>query len=198
MWGTFPIALRTVVEVVDPVTVTWCRYLVSAVGMGVLLTFQGHLPTRENFANRRWLFFLIALIGFAANNFGFLLGLRLTTPSTAQIVIQLAPLLVIFGAVRWFGEHFRAWQWVGVGIIPLGLLVFFHQKLNGFSDSFGLGLLVLIGSAFLWAGYALAQKRLIRDMKSVAIMGIIYAAGTVLMLPAIHLSHLAALASTRW
>ena len=198
LWGSLPIALRPVVEVVDPVTVTWCRYLVASVGMGALLAYQGHLPTRQNFAQGRWLFLLIALVGFAANNFGFLWGLRLTTPSTAQIVIQLAPLLVIFGAVRWFGEHFGAWQWVGVSLLPFGLLVFFHQKLSGFSDSFGLGLLVLVGSAFLWASYALAQKRLIRDMKSVAIMGIIYVTGSILMLPAIDISHLAALDTTRW
>ena len=72
LWGSLPIALRPVVEVVDPVTVTWCRYLVASVGMGALLAYQGHLPTRQNFAQGRWLFLLIALVGFAANNFGFL------------------------------------------------------------------------------------------------------------------------------
>jgi drug/metabolite transporter (DMT)-like permease len=198
LWGSLPIALRPVVEKVDPVTVTWTRYLVATAGLGMFLYWQGNLPGRAQLADRRWLFLLLALLGFAGNNFGFLLGLRLTSPSTAQVVIQLAPILVIFGAVRWFGEHFGRWQWVGVGVLPLGMLIFFHRQLAGFSDSFAIGVLVLLGSAFLWAGYALAQKKLLRDMNSISIMWIIYAAGSVLMLPAVAPSHLAALDGTRW
>jgi drug/metabolite transporter (DMT)-like permease len=198
LWGSLPIALRPVAEQVDAVTITWVRYLVAAAGLGLFLRWQGNLPGRAQFADHRWWFLALAFLGFAGNNFGFLLGLRLTSPSTAQIVIQLAPILVIFGAVRWFGERFGRWQWVGVGILPAGMLVFFHRQLAGISDSFATGILVLLGAALLWASYALAQKRLLRDMNSIAIMWIIYAAGSVAMIPGASPSHLAALDSTRW
>lgn len=198
LWGSLPIALRPVVEKVDPITVTWTRYLVATAGLGGFLYWQGHLPGRAQFADRRWLFLLLALLGFAGNNFGFLYGLRMTSPSTVQIVIQIAPILVIFGAVRWFGEHFGRQQWIGVGILPIGMLIFFHRQLSGFSESFGLGILVLLGSAVLWAGYALAQKKLLRDMNSISIMWIIYAAGSVLMLPAATPTSLSVLDATRW
>ncbi len=198
LWGSLPIALRPVAEKADPITITWVRYLVAAGGLGVYLHWQGNLPGRAQFAERRWLYLLAAFLGFAGNNFGFLLGLRLTSPSTAQIVIQLAPILVIFGAVRWFGERFGRWQWAGVGILPAGMLIFFHRQLAGISDSYATGILVLLGAALLWAGYALAQKRLLRDMNSIAIMWLVYAAGSFAMLPAASPARLGLLDGTRW
>jgi drug/metabolite transporter (DMT)-like permease len=194
LWGTLPIALRPVVEIVDPVTVVWCRYVVAAAGLGVFLAMRGAFDGGKG----RWGLLVLAFLGFVGNNFGFLEGLRLTSPSTAQVVIQIAPILVIFGAVRWFGEHFGRWQWVGVAILPVGMLIFFHQKLAGFSDSFGLGLAMLLGSAVLWAGYALVQKRLLREMNSISVMCLIYALGSVVMLPGISPSKLAGLDGVRW
>ena len=200
LWGSLPIALRPVVQHVDPITVTWCRYLVAAIGLGIFLAYQGQLPKREQFAGYRWLLMLAALAGFAGNNFGFLAGLRLTSPSTAQVVIQVAPILVIFGAVFLFGESFGRMQWLGVGAMLGGILTFFHQRLASFGaggDQYLMGVMMLLGSAVLWAGYALAQKKLLLEMNSVTIMFIIYVAGSILMAPAASPAHLASLDSTR-
>jgi len=130
---------------------------------------------------------LIAALGLMGNYVFYLLGLAQTGPAIAQIIIQLAPLLMGLGGIALFGERYHLTQWLGFITLIFGLGFFFHHQfatidsgqLSGqnsglSSDALWQGAIFLVISAISWAGYALAQKQLLRDFSSTRIMLFIY------------------------
>jgi drug/metabolite transporter (DMT)-like permease len=129
---------------------------------------------------------LLAVVGLLANYMFYLLGLDGTTAEAAQIMIQLAPLLLLVGSVWLFKEPFSAIQWLGVIAFSTGLLLFFHHRLRtlaSIDDSYLLGLILLVLAAITWAAYGLAQKQILKQVSSNDLLLLIYLAGTLCFLP---------------
>ena len=186
MWGGLPISLKAVLGDMDSLTVTWYRFSLSAL---IALLWYGH---RSGPAIRRLLsppllpLTLLAVAGLLANYIFYLLGLDGTTAEAAQIMIQLAPLLLLVGSVWLFKEPFSPLQWLGVIAISCGLLLFFHHRLRSLAsvdDSYLLGLLLLVLAAITWAAYGLAQKKILKQASSNDLLLLIYLAGTLCFLP---------------
>ena len=186
MWGGLPIALKLVLGEMDTITVTWYRFSVSA---AIALLWYGR---RSIAAIRRLLspplrpITLLAMIGLLANYILYLVGLDKTTAEAAQILIQLAPLLLLLGSVFLFREPFSAPQWLGVAAVVVGLLLFFHHRLRALAnldDGYLLGLLMLVLAAISWAVYGLAQKRLLRHVSASDLLLLLYLAGSLCFLP---------------
>ena len=60
-----------------------------------------------------------------------------------------------------------------------GLVLFFHHRLHTLTDpgeSYILGLLILAAAA--WAGYGLAQKQLLKHIRTNDLLLLLYVAGT--------------------
>jgi drug/metabolite transporter (DMT)-like permease len=186
MWGGLPISLKAVLGDMDSLTVTWYRFSLSAL---IALIWYGH---RSGPAIRRLLsppllpLTLLAVAGLLANYIFYLLGLDGTTAEAAQIMIQLAPLLLLVGSVWLFKEPFSPLQWLGVIAFSSGLLLFFHHRLRSLAsvdDSYLLGLLLLVLAAITWAAYGLAQKKILKQASSNDLLLLIYLAGTLCFLP---------------
>ena len=187
MWGGLPISLKAVLGDMDSITVTWYRFSLSAL---IALLWYGH---RSGAAIRRLLsppllpLTLLAVSGLLANYIFYLLGLAGTTAEAAQIMIQLAPLLLLIGSVWLFKEPFSPLQWLGVIAVSTGLLLFFHHRLRTLAsvdDSYLLGLLLLVLAAITWAAYGLAQKQILKQVSANDLLLLIYLAGTLCFLPA--------------
>jgi drug/metabolite transporter (DMT)-like permease len=187
MWGGLPIALKVVLGEMDSITVTWYRFSGSAL---IALLWYGH---RSGDAIKRlltrplWPLTLLAVVGLLANYILYLMGLDQTTAEAAQILIQLAPLLLLVGSVWLFKEPFSAPQWLGVAGFTLGLLLFFHHRLRtlaSLDESYLLGLLFLMLAATTWAGYGLAQKKLLKQVSSNELLLLLYVAGSLCFWPA--------------
>jgi len=89
-------------------------------------------------------------------------SLELTGPTAAQVLIQLAPMFLLFGGLIVFRERFVPLQWAGFAVLVTGLGVFFHDRIAdvfAIETRLGLGVAVMLFSAVAWAGYALAQKQ---------------------------------------
>ncbi|OKH55183.1 EamA family transporter [Calothrix sp. HK-06] len=186
LWGVLPIALTVALSVLDVYTVTCFRFLLSFSLLAIYLAARGKLPTLKQLRSTSWKLLSAAIIFLAANYILFLKGLALTSPANAQVIIQLAPLLMSFGGLLIFRERYSWRQWCGVGILTIGLVLFFHEKLNSIITAqtnylLGTGLVVL--GAVAWAVYALAQKQLLRTLSSMHIMVIIYGTCAFLFLP---------------
>ncbi|RUT10260.1 hypothetical protein DSM106972_007550 [Dulcicalothrix desertica PCC 7102] len=186
LWGVLPIALTVALSVLDVYTVTWFRFLLSFSLLAIYLAARGKLPTLKQLRATSWKLVSTAIIFLATNYILFLKGLALTSPANAQVIIQLAPLLMSFGGLLIFRERYSWRQWCGVGILTIGLVLFFHEKLNSIitvqtNYLLGTGLVVL--GAVAWAVYALAQKQLLRTLSSMHIMVIIYGVCAFLFLP---------------
>ena len=186
LWGILPIALSVTLQVLDVYTVTWFRFLVSFVLLAIYLGVRGKLPTLAQLRSASWQLLAIATIFLASNYILFLQGLALTSPANAEVVIQLAPLLMGFGGLVIFQERYQLRQWIGVSVLILGFALFFHEQLTNLITAHGKYLLgnglTVLGAA-TWAVYALAQKQLLQSFSSPSIMLIIYAGCALLFTP---------------
>jgi drug/metabolite transporter (DMT)-like permease len=187
-WATLPVALKITLEQLDPYTLTWFRFLVAALCMLAWVGMRRGLGAFAGLGGRRWGMLLVAALGLIGNYVFYLLGVQHTTPGNAQLLIQLAPLLMALGGIFVFRESYKPAQWAGLGVIVLGLLLFFREQLahavSGRDYAFGS---MLVGvAAVVWALYALLQKQLLTRLDSPSIQLFIYALAAVLLLPLAH------------
>ncbi|AFY49227.1 putative permease [Nostoc sp. PCC 7524] len=186
LWGILPIALKVVLQSLDVYTIIWFRFLVSFVVLASYLGLRGKLPKLGQLSANAWKLLAIATLMLAANYFLFMQGLALTSPANAEVIIQLATLLLGFGGLVVFQERYNLQQWLGVGVLTLGYILFFKAQFTSLITSQGIYILgsalVVLGAA-VWAIYALAQKQLLQSLSSAHIMLMIYGGCAVLFTP---------------
>ncbi|MEO8672496.1 MAG: DMT family transporter [Tahibacter sp.] len=187
LWATLPLALKVSLGQLDALTLTWVRFTLAMVLTGLWQSTRGSLPRLRGQPRRvGWLLALAALM-LIGNYVLYLLGLNFTTPTNAQVLIQLAPLLMTLGGVVVFRESFRRWQWFGYAAVVAGLLLFFGDQFQAHGgDRFVLGCALIVLAAVVWAIYALAQKQLLQSFTSQQVMLVIYTVAAVLLLPFSH------------
>jgi drug/metabolite transporter (DMT)-like permease len=107
-WATLPVALKVSLEVLDPITLTWFRFLTALLFTAGLLAIRGQLAGLRALPRSSQVWLLIAGLGLLGNYVLYLLGLKFTTPANAQLLIQSAPLLMALGSILWFKESLSA------------------------------------------------------------------------------------------
>lgn len=184
-WATLPVALKVTLEQLDPLTLTWFRFLIAAGVMFAWLAARGGLGQFAALDGKRWSLLAIAGAMLVGNYVFYLLGVEHTSPANAQLLIQLAPLLMALGGIFVFREPYRLGQWCGLGIIVLGLALFFRDQLRsgGTGNGYVLGSTFVLIAAVVWAVYALIQKQLLLRLSSPAILLFIYALASLALLP---------------
>ena len=200
-WATLPVALKITLEVLDPYTLTWFRFLVAASVMLAWLSARGGLGGFAALNAKRWSWLLLGALLLIGNYVFYLLGVQHTTPGNAQLIIQLAPLLMALGGIFVFRESYRLGQWLGLGIIAVGLGLFFQDQLAHSllgSRQYALGSGLVIFAAVVWSAYALIQKQLLTRLSSPAILLFIYVVASLVLLPLAHPAHLLALDARHW
>jgi drug/metabolite transporter (DMT)-like permease len=186
LWAMLPIALKIVLGGMDALTLTWYRFVAAAIVLGVLLAARGTLPGLRALGRPTWLLLAVAVVCLSANYALYVLGLDLTNASTAQVVIQIAPVLLAVGGVWVFKERFDWIQRLGLVVMVGGLIVFSRDQIaNLLADisSFYNGVFMIVAAAVAWAAYGLAQKQLLNTMSSPSVMLCVYIGGAVIFAP---------------
>ena len=186
MWGLLPLALKEVLAVMDPLTISWYRFSISAL---IAMLWYGHrrapaLRALLSKPHRSWS--ALAVFGLAGNYLLYIWGLHYTNAGAAQILIQIAPFLLLIASVVFLRERFHPWQWLGVAGFSIGMLLFFHQRIGGAVQSepgYALGAFLLVCAAVVWTGYGLAQKKLLSHFHAKDILLLICIGGSLLLLP---------------
>jgi len=192
-WGMLPIALQVALEGMDAWTITWYRFATAALALGIFLAWRGRVPLRAPLTRRGWVLYAVALLCLVANYVSYLLSLELTSPTVAQVLIQLAPMFLLFGGVIVFRERFAPLQWAGFVVLVAGLLVFFHDRyaeVFALQTRLGLGVAVMLFSALVWSVYAMAQKQLLTQLASGQVLFLLYAGAVPLLLPPAQLAQI--------
>ena len=192
-WGLLPIALRITLTGMDAWTLTWYRFATASVALGAYLAWRRRLPIRAPLTRRGWWLYLAALLCLVANYVGYLMALELTSPTVAQVLIQLAPLFLLFGGVLVFRERFATLQRAGFLVLLVGLGVVFHDRIAevfSIRSRLGLGVVVMLFAALTWAVYGLAQKQLLAELASEQVLFLLYLGAVPLLLPPAELAQL--------
>ena len=186
LWSVLPIALKVLLGQMDAYSITWYRFLAAALILGAWQARRGGLPTLSRLRRSGLGLLTVAVLGLTGNYALYLLGLDYITPGAAQMVIQLAPVLLMIGGLIVFREHFGRLQWSGLVALMIGLLLFFNHRLGEIVAGLGaysVGILFILASALAWACYAMAQKQLLNTLRSEQIMLLIYVGGAIVFLP---------------
>jgi len=187
LWGVLPIALKVLLEAMDAYTIVWWRFAVSMAGLGAFLAWRGALPRLAGSGRAAIALLAVATVALIGNYVLYLVALDHATPSVTQVVIQLAPLMLLVGGVLVFREHFARIQWYGFVILGAGLLLFFNERLPELAHptlGLGLGVALTVCAGICWATYGLAQKQLLKHFSAPQVLWMIYVGAVVLMLPA--------------
>lgn len=186
LWGLLPIALKGLLQQMDAITIVWYRFFSASIVVFLFLFISKRLPSYSAMKGKVGLLLVITISGLCLNYVFYQFGLELTTPSSAQVLIQLAPMLMLLGSLFIFKERFSKLQWLGFSCFVIGLILFFNlrfgeifSQMNGYT----LGLIWILIAAVTWAAYALAQKQLLNNFSSNQIMFMIYLACVPLLLP---------------
>jgi len=126
-WGTQPVVLKILVQSLDVFTLAWMRFVATAVLLFPLAIRRGGLAVLLRLRGRQLLLLGVAVFGLLANYLTYMAGLAYVTPGTAQMVNQLAPMLMLLGSLWIYGEPFGRLQWVGLAVLVVGLGLFLRE-----------------------------------------------------------------------
>lgn len=200
LWGVLPIVLKELLAGMDATTIVWYRFLVALFVLALWLFVKRQLPPLLSVGRKVNTLLLIASLGLCANYFLFSYSLNYVNAETSEAVIQLTTLFLILGGVVVYGEPFVRVQKLGTAILVLGLLLFFNDRLRGFSDlddQQTIGVIIVVFAAITWTLYALLQKQLLRTFSSVQILLCIYSVSVIVLLPFIAPASVFALTQTQ-
>jgi len=185
-WSVLPITLRLASRQLDPYTLTWYRFFLSALVLGGMLAAARNLPRLVQLRRLRPTMLLVAAtLGLASNYVLYLVSLDYVSPTVGTVITQLGPLLLMCGGVWIFGERLSRRQVIGVVLLVVGLLLFFNRRLAELGDMSGragAGTLILLVASVTWAMYGLAQKSLLDHFQSTQILFLIYVGSAIALL----------------
>ncbi|KPA89031.1 putative permease [Pseudomonas asplenii] len=189
LWGILPIKLKQVLQVMDPVSVTWCRLMVSGGFLFFYLAASKRLPNWRALGPRGGWLVLLAVFGLVGNYVLYLMGLSLLSPGTAQLVVQMGPIFLLVASLFVFKERFSLGQGIGLAVLLIGFGLFFNQRLEELLTSLGnytAGVLLVLLASTVWTFYALSQKQLLTAWNSLQVMMVIYLCCALLLTPWAH------------
>ena len=189
LWGILPVKLKQVLQAMDPVTVTWFRLLVSGSLLFVWLASVKRLPSFKLLGRKGKALVVLAVLGLVGNYMLYLVGPRMLSPGTTQLLIQIGPILLLISSIFLFKERFSLGQGIGLAILLIGFGLFFNQRLVELLTSLGdytLGVLIVIMASVVWTFYGLSQKQLLTVWNSLQVMMVIYLFCALLITPWAH------------
>jgi drug/metabolite transporter (DMT)-like permease len=193
LWGILPIFLKLCLESMDAVTITLYRFVVAGAFVLFVLMKKKSVPRLKSLGKNKSLLLIVATLCLVLNYVANVKGLEYLSPETSQVVMQVAPFLLMLGGVLFFGERLKKIEIAGAFLIFSGLMLFFNDRLKDLFlslDQFTLGVLIVVFAATFWAAYALMQKPLLRVLTAKQLTLFIYVLGALMLLPFANLMQL--------
>jgi len=198
-WGFLAIALKVAVQVIEPFTIVWFRFTMAFTFLLVFFIITDRKQLR--ILTKPPLKLIFASLALGINYIGFMLGVKYTSPSNAQVIIQIGPILLAIAGIVLFREKIRKRQIVGFAIVVIGFALFYSQQLKGMfltHANFNMGVLLTMMGAVAWTAYAILQKYLVRDYPPQTLNLFLFGLPALLYLPLANFENLGSLSIGWW
>lgn len=185
LWGFLAIALKVAVSEIDPISVSWFRFITASIFLFAWIKIKkpDELKTMKPFP---WLS-LVAASGLCLNYVGYITGIHLTGPNNAQVIIQSAPLIVGIIGIIIFKEKVSKRQLVGIVMAACGFYFFYHYQHGSTVDQgkalYNKGSIIVFFAAICWVVYAVSQKVLVSKYPVRAINLVLFVFSTFALAP---------------
>ncbi|MFN8207163.1 MAG: DMT family transporter [Bacteroidales bacterium] len=199
MWGVLAIGLKVQVDYLSPSSIVGFRFFLPFVFVLVWMLFRERKQLR--ILLRPPLTLVLAALFLAFNYFGFMLGVSLTSPSSAQVFIQFGPFLFALSGIFLFHEKIDWHHYLGFGILTTGVFLFYSEQLKGMvseAGNFTSGMIWTLFAGTSWAIYAALQKRLVTRYTPNQLNIFIYGLSSLLFLPFFDLDQALAMPAWSW
>ncbi len=184
MWGFLAITLKVALDYVPPITIVWLRFVIALVVLILILYFKQ--PTALKIFKKLPVLALAAALGLTFNYIGYIIGLDLTTPSNAQVIIQLAPLMLALVGIVIYREKLSRTQAWGFLIAIAGFGFFYRDQilnLVGSATDYQEGIMWVMAAALAWVFFAAIQKKLVTRYHAQGLNALIYAVPALILWP---------------
>ncbi len=199
LWGVLAIVLKVSLSDMSPVDVTWFRFFMAFVTLAFYYIWKK--PHYLRILKRPPLLLIIATLCLAANYYGFIEGVNLTSPSVAQLFVQIGPVLLAVSGFLIFHEKANWRQVAGLILVALGLLIFYRDRLQGIAagqSTWQTGIIWVLIAAITWAAYSILLKVLVLKHPPMQLNLVIFGLPALLYLPFVNFSHFLGIGWTGW
>ncbi len=199
LWGVLGIMLKAASHFIDAYSLVWIRFVIALV---CILPFYGlRAPHKLRLFMRPPALLLLASVFLSLNYLGFMRGIELTSPSNAQVLGQIGPiLLVVFGVVL-LKERLSWQQLVGILCAAVGFYMFFEDQVSSLlmsPSAYTLGIVWIAACSVTWALFAISVKMLVDRFEPQILNAFMYGIGIFLFLPFVNFSVFASLSLGDW
>lgn len=199
LWGTLAIVLKVSLSDLTPADITWFRFVMAFAVLAVYYYYRK--PAYLRILKRPPGLLIVATLCLALNYFGFIQGLQFTSPSVAQIFIQLGPVILAISGFAFFHEKISARQIVGLFIVIAGLAIYYREQthlLSSGGPNWSIGVIWIMIGAVSWAAYSILLKVLVLKYPPMQMNLVIFGLPALLYLPFVNFSHFLNLGLTGW
>ncbi len=162
MWGASHVVMKWVLEVMEPAALLGLRMGVVAVLMIGLL----FIVPRRHLGFRDWL--MLAVFGgglVAAQLLSFTYAMKMTTASEASLLVSTAPVWTAVMVALLRMERVTRLNWLGIAVASAGVAMIVFGAADGLAGNAPARLwgdLLMLASAWMYAGYMVISKRWMR------------------------------------
>jgi len=199
LWGVLAIVLKVSLDELSPVDITWFRFFLAFVVLAAYYLIKK--PYYLRIFRKPPLLLIIATLCLATNYYGFIEGVNLTSPSIAQVFIQLGPVLLAVSGFVIFHEKVSSRQVIGLSLVLLGLFLFYREQLHVIvsgREALQAGVIWVLIAAITWAVYSVLLKVLILRYPPMQLNLVIFGIPILLYMPFVHFSHFAGIGISGW
>lgn len=184
LWGFLAIALKVSLQDLDPVTVVWFRFCIAFTSLLILMLIFDRSFVKT--FKKPPLILFIAAFFLGMNYFGFITGIHYTTPSSAQVFIQIGPVTLGLSGIILFKERLTWKHVTGFLMLVMGFIIFYSTQVNGLikqNEEFTRGMFFVIFGGLSWAVFSIFQKILVRTYNPNHLNLFIYGFASLMFLP---------------
>lgn len=132
-WGFLSIALKVALSYMPSFNIVWFRFILAFTLMFIYIVITQ--PKKLSILKKPPILAIIAAVGLSINYIAYIKGLNLTSPNTAQIIIQIGPILLgIIGFVI-YKERINKFQMLGFAFAAGGLALFYFNQIEGLIEA---------------------------------------------------------------
>jgi len=187
LWGFLAIALKVAVTGLEPVQVVWFRFTTAFL---ILLAWTLiYRPSDLRIFLKPPVMLIFAALLLGLNYTCFISGVKFTSPSIAQVFIQIGPVGFALSGIIIFRETVNWKHLAGFALVITGFGLFYAEQmdlLGSGGEGFTKGILLIIGGGLAWSVFATLQKKLVARYSTNQLNIFIYGLNGLLLLPLAH------------
>ena len=199
LWGFLAIALKVALYDLNPVSVVWFRFTVAFILLFIiLLVFDKNMSQAFRKPPLK-IFIAAAFLGM--NYLGFITGVKYTSPSNAQVFIQIGPVSLAFAGLFIFREKLTWKHSVGFVLLLVGFWLFYSEQTGGLSgktEGYTRGIISVLLGGLSWAVFSVIQKTLVQKWNPNHLNLMVYGFCSLMFLPFVEFSKFPGLSFADW